>query len=87
MPGAIEFGLLGPVLVRIDGAVVPVPRGHHRALLAALLLEANRVTPTETIIETLRGATPPQSAPVAIRSYIMRLRQALREAGPLPVSR
>jgi DNA-binding SARP family transcriptional activator/tetratricopeptide (TPR) repeat protein len=80
MPGAMEFGLLGPLVVRSDGMERPVPRGHHRALLAALLLEANRAVPLELIIETLWGTAPPPSAPVAIRSYILRLRQALGDA-------
>jgi DNA-binding SARP family transcriptional activator len=82
MPVAMEFGLLGPLLVRRGETVVPVRRGHQRTVLATLLLEANRMVLTETITETLWGAVPPLSAPVAIRSYIMRLRQVLGEAGP-----
>jgi DNA-binding SARP family transcriptional activator/tetratricopeptide (TPR) repeat protein len=79
--GTMEFGLLGPLMVRSGGTVVPVRRGHPRAVLAILLLGANRVVPVETIAEVLWGATPPRSAWVGIRSYIRWLRQAFGEAG------
>jgi DNA-binding SARP family transcriptional activator len=36
--GETEFGLLGPLVVRRGGALVPVSAGRQRALLAALLL-------------------------------------------------
>ena len=40
-------GLLGPLLVRRDGAIIPVQRGKQRALLAALLLSPGRVRPAD----------------------------------------
>lgn len=49
MPRAMEFGLLGPLVVRNGEMDVPVPRGHQRALLAILLLNANRLVPVEAI--------------------------------------
>jgi DNA-binding SARP family transcriptional activator/Flp pilus assembly protein TadD len=76
----MEFGLLGPLLVRRGGSVIPVQRGNQRTLLAALLLAANRVVPTEEIAEALWGPVPPPSAPVTIRNYVRRLRQALGDA-------
>jgi len=33
MPGATEFGLLGPLVVRCGETEVTVRRGHQRALL------------------------------------------------------
>jgi DNA-binding SARP family transcriptional activator/tetratricopeptide (TPR) repeat protein len=81
MPTMMEFGLLGPVLVRCDGEALSVQRGNQRALLATLLLAANRVVPTEEIAETLWGARPPPSATVTVRNYVKRLRQALGDAG------
>jgi DNA-binding SARP family transcriptional activator len=77
----MEFGLLGPLLVRCGGKVIPVKQGNQRTLLAALLLAANRVVPTEEIAETLWGTRPPPSATVTIRNYVKRLRQALGDAG------
>jgi DNA-binding SARP family transcriptional activator/tetratricopeptide (TPR) repeat protein len=81
MPGAMEFGLLGPLVVRSGEAELLVRRGHQRALLAVLLLEANRPVPVEAITRALWGPVPPRSAPVAIRSYIRWLRLALGQAG------
>jgi hypothetical protein len=36
-----EFGRLGPIVVRCEGAVVHVAGGRQSALLAALLLDAD----------------------------------------------
>jgi DNA-binding SARP family transcriptional activator len=76
----MEFCLLGPLVVRSGGTVVPVQRGNQRAILAALLLNANRIVSTEAITETLWGAYPPPSAAVTLRNYVRRLRQALGDA-------
>jgi hypothetical protein len=81
LAGAKEFGLLGPLAVRLDGVTVPLRRGSQRTLLAALLLAGNRVVSADAIAEALCGPTPPPSAPVAIRNYVSRLREALGEAG------
>jgi DNA-binding SARP family transcriptional activator len=51
----LEFGLLGPLLVRRGGTVIPVPRGNQRTVLAELLLAANQVVPVDRIAETLWG--------------------------------
>jgi hypothetical protein len=62
MPEAMEFGLLGPLMVRSGKTAVPVRRGHQRALLAILLLEASRLVPVEAITEALWGPAPPRAA-------------------------
>jgi DNA-binding SARP family transcriptional activator len=77
----MEFSLLGPVVVHSGGRLVPVRRGHQRALLAALLLEANGLVTTDKLAEVLWGSSPPPSALVTIRNYVRRLRQALGEDG------
>jgi DNA-binding SARP family transcriptional activator/tetratricopeptide (TPR) repeat protein len=72
-----EFGLLGPLLVRRAGRTPEIPLGKQRALLAALLLNANRVVPIGEIAEVLWGDEPPASARMTIQNYIKRLRKAL----------
>lgn len=84
--GGMEFCLLGPLVVRCGGTVVVVRRGHQRAVLAALLLHANRPVTMDALIETLWEASPPPSAEVTIRNYVSRLRQALGEAGQARIS-
>jgi DNA-binding SARP family transcriptional activator len=77
----LEFGLLGPLVVRCGETVLPVPKGNQRTLLAVLLLAAGRVVSSDDIAATLWGPAPPPSAAVTIRNYVKRLRQALGEAG------
>lgn len=81
MPLQMEFCLLGPLLVRCDGVTLPVHRGKERTVLAALLLDANRIVLVDELAETLWGDTPPPSARVTIQNYVKRLRQALGQAG------
>jgi DNA-binding SARP family transcriptional activator len=81
MAGAMKFGLLGPLVARSGEIEIPVRRGHPRALLATLLLHANRTVSVEAITEALWGPAPPQSAPVAIRGYVRWLRLAFGPAG------
>jgi DNA-binding SARP family transcriptional activator/Flp pilus assembly protein TadD len=77
----MEFGLIGPLTVRCDGAAVPVAPGKQRAVLAALLLDAGRVVPVDELAEALWGPEPPASARVTVQNYVMRLRKALGVAG------
>ncbi len=77
----MEFGLLGPLVVRCGETVLRVPQGNQRALLAVLLVDANRVVTVDDIAETLWETGPPPSAAATIRNYVKRLRQALGEAG------
>ena len=72
-----EFCLLGPLLVRRGGVTLPVAPGKQRALLAALLLSADRVVSLDELIEVLWGSAPPPSARVAVQNHVMRLRKAL----------
>jgi DNA-binding SARP family transcriptional activator/tetratricopeptide (TPR) repeat protein len=77
----MEFGLLGPLTVRRGDTAVLVRAGKQRALLAALLLNANRVVPMEELAATLWGAEPPPSAAVTVQNHVSRLRKALGDTG------
>ena len=78
----MEFGLLGPLVVRVGGSRVTVSAGKQRVLLAALLLRANQVVPAS---RTGRGSVweggPPGTARVTLQNYVKRLRQVLGPAG------
>jgi DNA-binding SARP family transcriptional activator/tetratricopeptide (TPR) repeat protein len=78
----MEFGLLGALAVHRDGAVVAVPPGSQRVLLAALLLKANRAVPLDELAEAVWGTDPPASARATLQSYVMRLRRSLGDIGP-----
>jgi len=76
-----EFCLLGPVMVRSSGAIIPVPGGKLRAALAVLLLNQGRAVSMENLAETLWGAGPPPAARATTRNHMMRLRKALGAEG------
>ncbi|WP_433472830.1 BTAD domain-containing putative transcriptional regulator [Spirillospora sp. CA-142024] len=77
----MRFGILGPVEVWADGAVVPVGGPLVRALLAMLLLDAGRAVPGERLIDGLYGEEPPSGAANALQSQVSRLRRGLKDAG------
>jgi DNA-binding SARP family transcriptional activator/tetratricopeptide (TPR) repeat protein len=77
----VEFGLLGPLVVRSGGVVVPVTAGKQRVLLAALLLHANEVVGTDVLAEAVWGGRPPGTARVTLQNYVKRLRRVLGAQG------
>jgi len=77
MDTVTEFCLLGPLLVRRGGMTLPVTPGKQRAVLAALLLSADRVVSFDELTEALWGSAPPPSARVAMQNHVMKLRKAL----------
>jgi len=73
----LEFGILGPLEVRLGGTLVHVGGPRQRALLALLLCHANRAVSRDELIDELLGGQPPESAERMLRVQISRLRQAL----------
>lgn len=73
----IEFSVLGPLEVAIRGAVLPVGGPRQRALLALLLLNANRAVSRERLMEGLWGESPPETAPNALQVAVHGLRKVL----------
>ncbi len=73
----MEFAILGPVEVRLNGNPVPLGGPKPRALLAMLLLEANSVVSRDRLIEGLWGERLPPTAGHTLDDYISRLRKAL----------
>jgi DNA-binding SARP family transcriptional activator len=73
----MEFRILGPLEIRDEGQVVEFGAGKPRALLAILLLNANRVVSSDVLIESLWGERPPDTANKALQVYVSQLRKAL----------
>ncbi len=73
----MEFRVLGPLEVRVDGDAVPLGGRRPRALLAVLLLHPNEVVPADRLIEELWGEDSPERATAALRVNVSRLRKAL----------
>src|SRR5829696_3124519 len=73
----MEFRLLGPLEV-VEGAT-PLAVGSRkpRALLARLLLDANRAVSVERLVDDLWGEDLPGSASKMVQIYVSQLRKAL----------
>lgn len=73
-----RFQLLGPVEISMDGRVVPLRGSQQRCVLAVLLLAADRVVPTDELIDALWGVTtPPHNARKHVQVHVSRLRSTL----------
>src|SRR5438477_5740735 len=73
----VEFGLLGPLEVRRSGRAVPLGGPRQRAVLALLLLEANRVVSMDRLAEDVWGGDPPEGWASTLQTYVFHLRRAL----------
>ena len=72
--GRLEFRILGPLSVRVDGTEVPIGGAKQRGLLALLLLNANRVVSRERFVAELFPEQSVNSADHALRNHVSRLR-------------
>ncbi|MGN9807272.1 AfsR/SARP family transcriptional regulator [Micromonospora sp. L32] len=77
----MRFRLLGPVEVRVAGRAVRTGGPRSQAMLAALLLKANRLVPVSRLVDAAWGDHPPASAEVQVRNRVATARRAMREAG------
>jgi YVTN family beta-propeller protein len=72
-----EFGILGPLQVSQAGSAVPLGGPRQRAVLALLLLEANRVVSMDRLAEDVWGGSPPEGWATTLQTYVFHLRRAL----------
>jgi DNA-binding winged helix-turn-helix (wHTH) protein len=72
-----EFGILGPLEVSRSGQAVPLGGPRQRAVLALLLLEANRVVSMDRLAEDVWGGHPPEGWATTLQTYVFHLRRAL----------
>ncbi len=73
----MEFRLLGPLEVLSNGVSLPLGGPKQRAVLALLILHANEVVATDTMVDELWGERPPKSVDAYIQNCISRLRRTL----------
>src|SRR5919204_300900 len=74
---SLTFRLLGPLEVLRGAALIRIEAPQQRVLLAALLLEADRIVPADRLMELLWGDEPPAKPRNALQTLIRRLRMAL----------
>jgi DNA-binding SARP family transcriptional activator len=71
------FRLLGPLEAWDGDRQVDLGGQRQRSLLALLLLSANRVVPTDTLVDALWGEEPPRTATTSLHNAVSQLRRAL----------
>jgi DNA-binding SARP family transcriptional activator len=83
----LQFRILGPLEV-VRGEECLAFRGRReRAVLALLVVNANRTVSAERLAEDLWSGDPPDGAIHSLRVYVSRLRQALGPAASAVVTR
>ncbi len=80
-PTEIDFHLLGPLEVVVDGRPRPMPGGKPKAVLAILLINRNRVVPSSAIADAVWDGDPPPTFTAILQVYISTLRRSLRALG------
>ena len=73
----LEFRILGPLEVAADSEPLQLSGQKQRALLALLLLDANRVVSTDRIVDALWGEEPPRTAATSLQNFVSQLRKLL----------
>jgi DNA-binding SARP family transcriptional activator len=74
----MRFGILGPLqAVGDDGRELALGGRMPRALLALLLLRANKVVSSDQLVEELWAGSPTASGAKALHVHVSRLRRAL----------
>ncbi|MGH3491694.1 MAG: BTAD domain-containing putative transcriptional regulator, partial [Sciscionella sp.] len=73
----MEFGVLGPLAVTRAGVPLDLGRPQQRALLAALVIEANRVVERDRLIDWLWPEVAPARAAATVQVYVSGLRRVL----------
>ncbi|MEV4056190.1 BTAD domain-containing putative transcriptional regulator [Amycolatopsis sp. NPDC049688] len=77
----MDFRLLGPLAVVVDGVPLPLGGPKPRTLLAMLVLNAGRVMAGEALVAALWGEDAPASARAMLHTYVSTLRRTLAGSG------
>src|SRR5690348_11003423 len=72
-----HFQLLGPLRARQGGHDLDLGPGKQRAVLAVLLLNANRPVPTAQIVDSVWQDEPPENGANVVQKYVAGLRRIL----------
>jgi ABC-type transport system substrate-binding protein/DNA-binding SARP family transcriptional activator/streptogramin lyase len=81
----IDYRLLGPIEAGVNGDALDIGGQKQRALLAILVLSANRPVSRDVLVDRLWGERPPVGAQHTLEVYVSRLRKALEPVAGGPV--
>ncbi|MFC4116400.1 AfsR/SARP family transcriptional regulator [Nonomuraea zeae] len=79
--GVLELRVLGPFEAAVHGQAVELGGPRLRGVLARLVVARGRAVGVETLVAELWRGRPPADAQRTVRTYVSRLRAALRRAG------
>ncbi|MFD8799293.1 AfsR/SARP family transcriptional regulator [Streptomyces atroolivaceus] len=71
------FGVLGPIEVRRNGVLIDAGHAMQRRVLAALLVDADQVVPSDVLVDRVWGDTDARSGRTKLYGYVSRLRHVL----------
>jgi DNA-binding SARP family transcriptional activator len=77
----LGFGVLGPLEMTANGALLTVGTPKQRAVLAMLVMNRNRPVALESLIAAAWGDRPPAEAKTSLHSYVSNLRRLLGGVG------
>ncbi|WP_328917404.1 MULTISPECIES: AfsR/SARP family transcriptional regulator [unclassified Streptomyces] len=77
----LVFRILGPLQLIGAGGAIRIPPGRQEVILAALLLEVNRVVSTEYLVDLIWNDEPPDTARTQVQICVSRLRKIFAGAG------
>jgi DNA-binding SARP family transcriptional activator len=77
----LRFGVLGPLLVSVDGTPVELGARKQRAVLAKFVLKRNLPVSIESLTDALWDQSPPTMARQTVQAYVSNLRRLFSDAG------
>ncbi len=83
--GGVDYRILGSLEASRAGVPLSLGGAKQRAVLAVLLMGANRVVTTDELVEALWPEHPPGKPQTAIQGYVSQLRKTLQPDRPFDV--
>jgi DNA-binding SARP family transcriptional activator len=77
----LDFGVLGPLQMSVDGAPVPLGTPKQRAVLAMLVMSRNRPVSSDSLVNAAWEQFPPPEPKASLHSYVSNLRRLVAGAG------
>ena len=77
----MDFRILGPLEAVGESGTLPLGAAKQRAVLAVLLLHANRVVSRDRLVDAVWDADLPETATTALQVYVSGLRKVLAPSG------
>jgi DNA-binding SARP family transcriptional activator len=73
----LDFRILGPLEVTVEGVPVAISGRNQRSLLTLLLLRANETVSAERLVNEMWGEQPPKTAGTSLQNAVSQLRKVI----------